>query len=83
MSEPPTLTMEMDLCDLSMNKSTNCKRKPQYLQTVKCLNFRTGTYININGTARLADPAFAELVVNFDTVPGKQSVRENGQYSTT
>ena len=32
---------------------------------------RTGKYGNINGTARLADAAYAELVVNFDTVPCK------------
>jgi len=33
------------------------------------INAITGKYGNINGTARLADAAYAELVVNFDTVP--------------
>ena len=32
--------------------------------------FRTGNYNNINGTATLVDPAYAELAVNFDSVPG-------------
>merc|ERR1712025_16455 len=35
------------------------------------INAITGNYGNINGTARLADAAYAELVVNFDTVPCK------------
>ena len=30
---------------------------------------RTGSYGSINGTARLADPGYAEFVVNFDKVP--------------
>merc|ERR1712133_61938 len=33
------------------------------------INALTGKYGNINGTARIADQAYAELVVNFDTVP--------------
>ncbi len=31
--------------------------------------FRIGSYGSINGTARLADPGYAEFVVNFDKVP--------------
>ena len=30
---------------------------------------RTGSYGSINGTASLADPGYAEFVVNFDKVP--------------
>ena len=40
-----------------------------YLDPIWLLHFRTGSYGSINGTARLADPGYAEFVVNFDKVP--------------
>ena len=40
-------------------------------EMILLIHFRTGSYGSINGTARLADPAYAEFVVNFDKVPCK------------
>ena len=41
------------------------------------ISFRTGNYGSINGTARLADPGYAEFVVNFDKVPCKYERKIN------
>ena len=56
------------------------KHKPtisQYINSIRLYKAfpiliicRLGLNININGSATLPDPSFAELIVNFDIVPG-------------